>query len=188
MSAMSYQNAGSMPGWNDCPVIPSAGAKKKRSVSQLSSASNSRTSLYSTPPTPGSAYGSQTRLTDLTPPPVMASRVSSRQSSVSNDCDSESPYTATVDELLKMWDYVTVKENALPEKELKYHLEKVKTTIVRLGDASQRQFLFSILRRSLDGEVTSESMKEEVLSFMMSNGGVSWCVSLRKVLENVVDS
>ncbi|GME84008.1 unnamed protein product [Ambrosiozyma monospora] len=163
-------------GWNDCPYMFVSRSKstRRRHVRCSSSISLDTATVNElisedkvvTPPI-------------NTPSPVLKSRKSS--SSLSED-EKEKPI-ATEEEVSKLLNELFAKTNKLSERQFQYHKNKMNSKDV-LSNEDNRTFLVNVLN-SFNTKQSYSDVESQILEFMMGHAGISWCVSLKKILANV---
>lgn len=178
----SYQNVSEseIKGYNDCPVLDyqrTSSSSSLKTRRRLVSHNNSSTTLTSNTST--------TSLNGPTPIPRPSSvgllKKTESQTSLSAPKveDSEIPNEELLDklkEILKL-------ETSLQEREFKHYEKRLVDHLNKgLNNESHKKVLYS----SLENYQNKEQVKNDLIKFMLVNDGVStWCLPLRKILENV---
>lgn len=181
----SYQNVSEaeISGYNDCPVLdyqrtPSSTSLKTRrrlvSHNNLSSTSTlvsntSTTSLNGPTPLPK-------------PPSVTSLKKTESTSSVNKAVDTLDSTISNQDLLDKLKQILSL-ENSLPEREFNHYEKRLIDQFTKgLNNDSQK----TTVSQSLENYQNKEQVKNDLIKFMMVNDGVStWCIPLRKILENI---
>lgn len=207
MTLTKYQRGESIEGWNDCPVyIPSSS-----STSSLNSGS-SRTSRKRPPrrvghnvdgtpiPSPSATPVSILPTIPPTIPPIPTMNLTSsinlqndfkpsnmllaNKDNVDTSCEvDDTTLNTLLDELLR---HPTI----LQENEIKHYQNKLGNVVSSLNNNDKiflNDILVKVLKVSSDGDGKSiANIKQEILTYMMANQGVSsWCAPLKKAVEGL---
>lgn len=209
MTLTKYQRGDQAEGWNDMPLIMmnasqlhSTTPKPRRKATRVAHNLNSSTPYVSypmlaTPPsshslptssfpssaslvTPRISSSNSTLLLPPTKPPCHAPvSLSSEQAHVSRLNEFCSP--AQVNEVLREFS----KESSLTTIEYNACVEML---ISLLDSLTVPQLLFCQEILTLAMNNTPQQVRSEVVNYMMLNNGVSsWCIPLRRLVENKVD-
>lgn len=200
MTLTKYQRGESIEGWNDCPVyIPSSS-----STSSLNSGS-SRTSRKRPPRRvghniDGTPIPSPSATPVGIPPPIPPIPTRNLTSSINLQRDlkptniplDSKDHVDEVDDttLNTMLDEVLRHPTMLQENEIKYYQNKLGNVVSSLNGNDKiflGDILVKVLKVSSDRDSKSiASIKQEILTYMMTNQGVSsWCAPLKKTIEGL---
>ncbi|GMG40246.1 unnamed protein product [Ambrosiozyma monospora] len=163
-------------GWNDCPYMFVSRSKSTRRRHVRCSPSISLDTA-----TVNELISEDKVVTHsiTSPSPVLKSRKSS--SSLTGDVK-EKPI-ATEEDVSKLLDALFAKTNNLSERQFQYHKNKLGSKDI-LAKEDNRIFLTNVLN-DFDTKQSYSEVESQILEFMMGHAGISWCVSLKKILANV---
>lgn len=191
-----YQRGDPILGWNDCPVMLNT-SNNSSSTSLKSKKKFQRVGLNfegSTTPQPGlNRIPSSTTNSFASAPPSRSISISSQSSMVAtspNTSDQVGNNSVTVESTIDLLEDVFHIGSTLPEREFNHHKTKLSSQI-RTASLLHLRFLHEILHEITEVQNTGDklsrldSIKQEVVEYMMANDGVSgWCTSLKKVISS----
>ncbi|CCH45093.1 hypothetical protein BN7_4671 [Wickerhamomyces ciferrii] len=175
----SYQNVqeSQIKGYNDCPILDYSSKNssstslksRRRLVSQLNNTIT--TNLDGSIPKPP---------TSLKPPSFKT-----HESNETGETTTDQPTTESIsdEELLKLVEKIIKLPNSLPEREFNHYSKRILDNFQKGINNEQYKL---IIYKNLQNYSNKEQVKNELIKFILSNDGVStWCLPLRKVLENI---
>lgn len=181
----SYQNVSEaeISGYNDCPVLDyhrtpsSTSLKTRRRVVSHNNLSSTSTLVSNTSTT--SINGP----TPLPKPPSMSFLKKSESNASVNKIAEPSNSSISNEELLEKLKKILSLENSLPEREFNHYEKRLVDQFTKgLSNESQK----AAVAQSLENYKNKDQVKNNLIKFMLVNDGVStWCIPLRKVLENI---